>query len=136
MQLLTDLSPFRRGGIGVEKMRRLRQRSGNTTLIHNAAAFLFQLHKNLILGGGDTVAAQPQLFLIDGLFQRGTDQPIIFGIAVDVADGVFAVAVGGHVPAHLAQQGFHLRGRNKVFLFDAPEAELCGVCHIGHSFRI
>lgn len=105
-------------------------------LIHYAAAFLFQLHKDLIPRLWHAVAADAQLFFIGGLFQRGPDEPEIIGIAVDVADGVFVVAVGGHVLAHFTQHCFRLRGGDKVFLFNALEAVLCSVCHIGHPFRI
>ena len=133
MQLLPDLPPFGRGGFGAQETLRLGQGCGDPALIH-PAAFLFQLHKDLISRLWHAVAADAQLFFIGGLFQRGPDEPEIIGIAVDVADGVFAVAVGGHVLAHFTQHCFRLRGGDKVFLFDALEAVLCSVCHIGHPF--
>ena len=136
LQLLPDLSPFGRGGLGAQETLRLGQGRGDPALIHHAAAFLFQLHKDLIPRLWHAVAADAQFFFIGGLFQRGPDEPEIIGIAVDVADGVFAVAVGGHVLAHFTQHCFRLRGGDKVFLFDALEAVLCSVCHIGHPFRI
>ena len=94
LQFLPNLSPFGRGGFGMQKALGLGQGRGNAALIHHAATLLFQLHKDLIFCGGNPVAAQPQFFFIGGFFQRSADELKIFGITVDVADGVCSYCSG------------------------------------------
>ena len=87
----------------------LRQR--DAPLVDDALVFLFEFEKHLAARGRDAVAAQPQLFLVSRLFERGADEPVIGRIIIYVADGAVAVLVRTHARA---DRGFE-RGRNAVF---------------------
>ena len=66
-------------------------------LVDDALVFFLEFQKDRALRVlGDAVAAQPQLFFVDRLFQRGANQLKIVGIKIDAADGVQPVLVRLH----------------------------------------
>lgn len=79
----------------------LRQR--DAPLVDNALVFLFEFEKHLAARLGHAVAAQPQLFLVCRLFERGTDEPVVGRIIIYIADGALAMLVRGH---SRAERGF------------------------------
>ena len=65
-----------------------------TTLANDGAVFLFQFHKNSGFPLRTAIAAQAQLFFINGLFQTPADEPEIRSVQIEVADRTVAVCVG------------------------------------------
>ena len=100
-----------------QKSPGLVEREPFPALVNHASAFFLKLDKNGIAVPGNPVAAQPQLFLIGRLFDRGADQPVVIGVIIDIADGVPAVLVDGHPVREHPAQGVKLSGFQQIFLF-------------------
>ncbi len=109
----------------------LRQR--DAALIHNALVFLFQLEKHLAARLGHAIAAQPQLFLVRRLFERGADEPVIGRIVIYIADGALAMLIRDHPRIERGLERCALRVRDAVFEF--PPFESISV-HGGVSFAL
>ena len=90
-------------------------RRRDAALIHNALVFLFQLEKHLAARLGHTVAAQPQLFLVRRLFERGADEPVIGRIVIYIADGALAMLIRNHPRTERGFERCALRVRDAVF---------------------
>ena len=109
----------------------LRQR--DAALIHNALVFLFELEKHLAARLGHAVAAQPQLFLVRRLFERGADEPIIGRIVIYIADGALAMLIRDHPRTERGLERCALRVRDAVF--ELPPFKSISV-HGGVSFAL
>ena len=108
-------------------------RQCDAALIHNALVFLFQLEKRLAARLGHAVAAQPQLFLVRRLFERGADEPVIGRIVIYIADGALAMLIRNHPRIERGLERCALRVRDAVF--ELPPFKSISV-HGGVSFAL
>ena len=115
-------------GVGFAQLHR------DTALVDDAAVLLLDLEEHGGIHVGNAVGAQPQLFFICGLQQRGLDQLVVGVVEIDIADLGLAVAVDLHVGGDCVDKIFVLFAREHVFFLDAAEdvSESHGVC----SFRV
>lgn len=97
VDLVQDL-PVAVGALpGKEVFPALLQLHIDPALVDDALVLFLEFQKDRALRVlGDAVAAQPQLFFVDRLFQRGANQLEIVGIKIDAADGVQPVLVQLH----------------------------------------
>ena len=86
-----------RQAAAADVMIRFVERHRNAPLIDDPAVLLLDLEEHGAVAFGNAVGAEPQLFLVGGLFERGLDQFIVAVIEVDVADIGLAVFVDLHV---------------------------------------
>ena len=84
-------------------------------LIDDTGIFFLDFQKNSVPITGDAIAADPELFLIDWLFQTGPDQLPIGGVIIKIAEGVTAVAVRREIGQQVLQQHLLLVGMQPVF---------------------
>ena len=84
-------------------------------LIHNALRFLFDFGEDHAPVLGNAVAAQPQLFLVRRLFERGADEPVIGRIVIYIADGALAMLIRDHPRAERGFERFTLCVCDSVF---------------------
>ena len=105
------------------------QRQGNAALVDDALVFLFQLQKNrgaFVLG--DTVAAEPKLFLVKRLFQRVFYDVIVVIVKIYAANGMKSVLILLHISRDpFSELGILLR-IEQVFHFLASEYRLNSHC--------
>ena len=95
--------PLRGGGLAGEKADGLGVGHTHPALIHNALRFLFDFGKDHAPVSGNAVAAQPQLFLVLGLFQRAANHSEIIGVVIQIRDA----AVGEGIRLHVCFQNRH-----------------------------
>lgn len=97
IDLVQDL-PVAVGALpGKEVFAALLQLYIDPALVNDALVLFLEFQKDWALRVlEDAVAAQPQLFFVDRLFQRGANQLEIVGIKIDAADGVQPVLVQLH----------------------------------------
>lgn len=132
LDLPAGLPPIGLCCAALQERRRPAEFGGDPALENHAGAFFLQLDKDGAVRCRDAVAADPQLFLVGGFFDRGADELPVWGIVVNVADAVPAVAVGLHMGLHPLEQRLLLAGGQKV-LFFAPFKMIGGSgCHRGH----
>ena len=90
-------------------------RGSDPVLIDDTGIFFLDFQKNSVPITGDAIAADPELFLIDRLFQTGPDQLPIGGVIIKITESVTAVAVRREIGPHLLQQHLLLVGMQPVF---------------------
>ena len=90
---------------------------GLAALVDNAVVLLFQLQKDVAACLGCGVAAQAELFFVDRLFHRLTDQAAVGCVKVERANRALAVLVRLDIVVHHLQQSAALAEGEDIFLF-------------------
>ena len=70
-----------------------RQFRCDAALVDHPVELLFQFYKDAVCFTRYTIAAHPQLFLIDRLFKRCTDEAVIVGIIVNIANRIDRITI-------------------------------------------
>ena len=70
-----------------------RQFRCDAALVDHPVELLFQFYKDAVCFTRNTIAAHPQLFLIDRLFKRCTDEAVIVGIIVNIANRIDRITI-------------------------------------------
>ena len=96
VDLSADLGIRRHRGFPVHIRLGLIQRKRNPALVYHAVILFLQLQKDGIAAVSRTVAAHPDLLLVDRTLQRTPDQQIIGSVVIDVADRAFSVLIRTH----------------------------------------
>ena len=99
----------------VEVIHRLCISQRLTSFVDNAAVLLFQLEEHVAVRLWCGIAAESELFLVDGLIHRVADQEKIVGVEVKAAHGAFAVLVGLDVAFDQPEQRFSLLEGDDIF---------------------
>jgi hypothetical protein len=60
----------------------------DAALVDHASNFFFQFHEHIVPVPGGAVAAQAELFLVHGLFQRGADEVVARRVIVETLQRV------------------------------------------------
>ena len=100
LDLPAGLPPIGLCCAALQERRRPAEFGGDPALENHAGAFFLQLDKGGAVLRRDAVAADPQFFFVGGFFDRSADELPVWGIVVNVADAVPAVAVGLHIGLH------------------------------------
>ena len=97
---------------------------GEPPLIDDGAVLFLQLHKNGVFPVRPAIAAQTQLFLVDGLFQAPADEPEIRSVQIEIADRAVAVFVGTQTSSGGGEQPGLLPPCQQIFEFIALKDSL------------
>lgn len=101
--------------------------------IDDALIFLFDLQKNRGGGGGDSIAAQTQLLLVDRPFQRVADQSKVRRIEIEAENSAPAKFIRANLGGDSSHQRVVLTLREHIF-FLQPLKCFLGFFHICTPF--
>ena len=121
--LARHLAGLRRGDAPVEIVRRFVRAHTDAALVHDTLVFLLQLHEHGVAVGGNIVASQAELFLVDGALYGIADQVVVVAVVVYAAYRALKVLVRYDVRIEELPQRLVFLAGQQIFFFVSFECK-------------